>query len=252
MSLFKKSAHKRAVRVLTNVLELDLANVELLKVVAKQLLAHKEYKMAISIYREIASLRPDEPQSFRDLAIAYSKSRRYQKALNTYISILSKDWGRFEDIKDVIFNELNALIATHRGKLNLKRVNPKYIYSMPLDVRIVTSWSSNENDIDLWIIDPNGEKCYYGNRYTKNGAKLSQDFTRGYGPEEYTIKKAPKGIYTVYLNYFSDSRQSIAGAVTIHATLSTHYGTKRERSKDIMIQLIDNKQTMQIGQLEFK
>jgi hypothetical protein len=249
--LFTQGRHKRAVRVLTNILELDLANPELLKIVAKRLLNEKEYTMSIMIYKEIKALRPEEPQSYRDLAIAYTHKKEYQKALDIYTYILSKEWGRFDDIKDTIFNEYNALIAKHKKSLNLKRVKKEYIFSMPLDIRITVSWSSNENDIDLWVVDPNGEKCYYSHPHTSVGGKISRDFTRGYGPEEFSIKKAPRGIYTVYLNYFSDSRQSIAGPVTIYATLTTHYGTTKESSKDIMIQLIKGKETMQIGALEF-
>lgn len=250
--LFKKGLHKKAVRVLTNTIELDLENPELLKVVAKRLMDEKEYTMAIMVYKEIRALRPKEPQSHRDLAIAYVNKKQYQKALDIYTFILSKEWDRFDDIKDTIFNEYNALIAKHRKQLNLKKVKKDYIFSMPLDVRITVSWSSNQNDIDLWVVDPNGEKCYYSHKNTKAGGKISQDFTRGYGPEEYSIKKAPRGLYTVYLHYFSESRQSITGPVTIHATLTTHYGTKQEKSKKIMIQLEKDKDTMQIGILEFR
>jgi tetratricopeptide (TPR) repeat protein len=250
--LFKRGLHKRAVRVLTNVVELDLENPELLKVVAKRLMDEKEYSLAIMIYKEIKSLRPDEPQSYRDLAIAYKNRKNYQKSLDYYNYILSKDWGRFNDIKDVIFNELNALISQHRRDINLKKVDRAYIYHMPLDIRITVSWSSNDNDIDLWVVDPNGEKCYYVYPNTKMGGKISRDFTQGYGPEEFTLKKAKRGSYIVYLHYFSESRQSITGPVTIHGKLTTHYGTKKEKSKKIMIQLERDKDSMQIGILNFK
>jgi len=249
--LFKKGLHKRAVRVLTNAVELDLENPELLKVVAKRLMDEKEYSLAIMIYKEIKTLRPDEPQSYRDLAIAYKNRKNYQKALDYYNYILSKDWGRFDDIKDVIFNELNALISQHRKRVNLKKVDRAYIYHMPLDVRITVSWSSNDNDIDLWVVDPDGEKCYYSYPNTRMGGKISRDFTQGYGPEEFTLKKAKRGIYIVYLHYFSESRPSITGPVTIHGKLTTHYGTKNEKSKKIMIQLEKDKDTMQIGILKF-
>ncbi|MEA3491663.1 MAG: VIT domain-containing protein [Campylobacterota bacterium] len=250
--LFKRGLHQKAVRVLTNILELDLENPELLKVVAKRLLDEGEYDLAIKIYQEIKTLRPEEPQSYRDLAIAYQQKHEYQKALDIYTYILSKHWGRFDDIKDTIFNEYNALISQHRERLSLKGVKKSYIYPMPLDIRITVSWSSNENDIDLWVVDPDGEKCFYSHPHTKMGGKISKDFTQGYGPEEFSIKEASRGLYTVYLNYFSESRQSITGPVTIHATLTTHYGTKDEKSEKIMIQLESDKKTMQIGLLEYK
>jgi uncharacterized protein YfaP (DUF2135 family) len=124
---------------------------------------------------------------------------------------------------------------------------------MPLDVRITIDWSSNENDIDLWVIDPNGEKCYYKNKRTKMGGKITKDFTRGYGPEEFTLKTAKRGFYSIYVNYYSESRQTITGPVTVYALLTTNYGTKDEKTEKISIQLENDneKKTLQIGQLEF-
>lgn len=36
-------------------------------------------------------------------------------------------------------------------------------------------------DIDLHVIEPSKEECYYGNRLTQKGGSLSRDFTQGYG-----------------------------------------------------------------------
>ena len=30
---------------------------------------------------------------------------------------------------------------------------------MPVDLRIVMNWNMNNTDIDLWVTDPNEEKC---------------------------------------------------------------------------------------------
>ncbi|PKP35317.1 MAG: hypothetical protein CVU00_03030 [Bacteroidetes bacterium HGW-Bacteroidetes-17] len=250
--LFEKKMNDMAVRVLSNTLELDLENPELLKVVARSLVQEGEYKVAIEIYKEIKRLRPEEPQSFRDLAAAYIQNKQFQKALDIYKYILDNNWDRFEDIKDVALNELNNLISLHKGELDINSINPTYINPMPLDIRITLDWSSNENDIDLWVIDPNGEKCFYSHTNTMLGGKISRDFTRGYGPEEFSLKTAKRGIYTVYVNYFSESRQTITGPVTVYATLYTNYGTEQQETKYITVQLTDNKETRQIGQLEFE
>ena len=34
--------------------------------------------------------------------------------------------------------------------------------------------------------------------------KVSRDFTQGYGPEEYMLKVAPKGKYSIWTNYYSN------------------------------------------------
>ena len=68
---------------------------------------------------------------------------------------------------------------------------------MPLDLRVVLSWDSDNSDMDLWVTDPNGEKCYYSNNLTYQGGLISDDFTGGYGPEEFVLRDAKPGKYKV-------------------------------------------------------
>ncbi len=101
---YAKGLDKEATRVLSNILELNLENPELLKVAAKQFSHVGEVEMAIKIYIEIIDLRPEEPQSHRDLALACIENKEYQKVADLFVFILDKKWTRFENIKDVVFN----------------------------------------------------------------------------------------------------------------------------------------------------
>ncbi len=248
---YSKKMKVEGTRVLLNLLELDIENPELLKVAAHRLVQEGETAYAILLYQEVKKLRPEEPQSFRDLAVAFELSGQYQKALDTYTSIMGKTWGRFDPIKEVILNELNALISLHRKNLDLSAVEPSYIMPMPEDVRIVMDWSSNDSDIDLWVDDPAKERCMYSHKRTEAGGKISTDFTQGYGPEEFTIKHAPAGEYKVYTNYYGDGRQTLTGPVTIYLTLYTNYGTSKQVKKSIALQLKDHKQSASIGSITF-
>lgn len=249
---FKKGMKAMGVQVLLSILEIDAENPELLKVSAHRLMQEGEYAAAILIYEEVKKLRPEEPQSYRDLALAYEQDKRYQEALNLHCYIMSKNWGRFDIIKEVTLNEMNSLIARHRKELNLSIVEKSYIMPMAEDVRIVMDWSSNDNDIDLWVDDPNKERCMYSHKRTEAGGKISSDFTGGYGPEEYAIKKAIPGEYKVYTNYYADRRQSLAGPVTIYLTLYTYYGTTRQTQKRIALQLKESRENTCIGSITFK
>lgn len=248
---YENNMRTLASRILSNTIELDLENPELLRVVAKRFQEEGELEMSIALFQEIRDLRPEEPQSYRDLALVYEENGQYQEALDLYQHIMDQEWPRFEEIKHVILNEMNRLIAVHRDQLKLREVPKELVYEMPLDVRIVIDWSSNDSDIDLWVIDPNGEKCFYGHQNTRMGGKISTDFTQGYGPEEFSLKEAERGFYTVYVNYFSESRQTITGPVTIYATLYTKYGTPEQQMERVAVQVTDNKESRQIAQLEF-
>ncbi len=74
----------------------------------------------------------------------------------------------------------------------------------PMALRATLTWDTNGTDVDFWITDPNGEKCYYGNRTTASGLTLDTDDTNGYGPENITTSTIIPGDYIVQVHYYSD------------------------------------------------
>jgi len=92
----------------------------------------------------------------------------------------------------------------------------KYGYG---DVQITLTWNNNA-DIDLHVIDPNGEKIYWKNKTSSSGGSLDVDNTVAYGPENIFWPKgeAPEGIYEVYIHHFdwgSSSRPYISNYTVI-------------------------------------
>ena len=73
------------------------------------------------------------------------------------------------------------------------------------------SWNTDNTDVDLWVIEPGGEKCFYGHRKTSNGGELTQDIVNGYGPERYQMIKAKKGDYDIIVHFFSGPRNAAGG-----------------------------------------
>jgi uncharacterized protein YfaP (DUF2135 family) len=120
-----------------------------------------------------------------------------------------------------------------------------------MDIRIVLNWTSDNVDVDLWVTDPNGEKCYYSNNRTKLGGRISNDMTRGYGPEEFLLKNAITGKYKIEADFFGDTRQGINGNVTVDAQLFTNYGRPNQQMKEITLTLSGVKEVVQVGNLEF-
>ena len=77
------------------------------------------------------------------------------------------------------------------------------------DVHVSLSWDVN-SDVDLHVIDPNGEEIYWNNRSTTSGGILDLDSNAnctidGIRNENITWQEgsAPSGVYTVRVNYWS-------------------------------------------------
>ena len=199
--------------------------------------------------------RPQDPQSYRDYALALIDVGKYQQALDTLYQILTRNFnaqvmGLYPGIEEIITTEINNLIAQHGNQLNTADINKDLIKTLPVDVRIVLNWNMNDTDIDLWVIDPSGEKCYYSNRETPIGGRISRDFTRGYGPEQFMLKKSIKGKYKVIVNYYGDSRQRIAGPTSVMAEIFTFYGTPSEQRKVVALQM-QGKESKEVLVAEF-
>ena len=66
---------------------------------------------------------------------------------------------------------------------------------------------------------------------------MSRDFRQGYGPEEYMIKKAPKGQYRATTNYYSSHTQTLTGGTTVLCTFFTNYMRPNEQRQMSTIRL---------------
>jgi hypothetical protein len=249
---YEKHNKQMALLVLSNIAEMKLENPELLRVVANQLIEFGETALAAEVFKELLNIREEEPQSYRDLALVYNETGDHQQAVDLLYKVILGNWdSRFGGVKSIALNEMNAIISAHPNQLDLSAIDKKFITAMPLDVRIVIGWSSNDSDIDLWVTDPANEKCFYQNMVTSSGGKISRDVTQGYGPEEFIIKKAAKGKYIVEVNLYGDSRQTLGGPITIKAELFTNFGRPDQKREIINTRVTSNKEVIKIGELQF-
>jgi len=246
----EKNQKSIAIRVLSNVAEMELENHQLLRILAHRLEQLEENELAYLTYLEVEKIREEEPQSYRDLGLICNKLGRHQEAINYLNYVATTVWDtRFPNIEVIVASEMSKIISEHTD-LDLSGIDSRLITKAPMDIRIVVDWDANNCDIDLWVTDPLGEKCYYSNKQTKAGGWMSSDFTGGYGPEEFVIKTGPPGEYKVELNYYGSTQQTVAGPTTIMVKLYTNYGTSTQELKEITRRVSSEKEVLLIGSIE--
>lgn len=246
---FAKGQRGLAMRVLSNLAEMELENRHILRILAYRLLQADETALAVPLLERVRELAPDEPQSSRDLALALAATQP-QRALELLWDVASQPWdGRFADIDLIALTELNAL-AARAPKLDLSRVDARLRRNLPLDLRAVLSWDADNTDIDLWVTDPNGEKAYYGNRLTRQGGAMSRDFTGGYGPEEFSLRRAKPGRYEVRAQFFGHRQQLVSPYTTLMLWLSTGFGSGAQKDERVVLRLSGSGQQVLVGSFE--
>lgn len=244
----RRGKTKEALLILSNITEMQLDNVELLRIAANKLMQIEQYEYAVELFEKITQLRDEDPQSFRDLALAYWAKGDYQKAFDLFYYVLEHNWHRSNEVKQVVFVELNNLLFQH-PRLKKKDLPKELLFNMPVDIRIVMAWSTDNTDMDLHVIDPLGEECYYGNKLTAIGGRYAHDFREGFGPEEFMLKKAVNGKYEIRTNNFSDRRQSISGPTTVYLDIYTDYSRPNQKHERVFVRTENVKEKNSIGEV---
>jgi Ca-activated chloride channel family protein len=240
----------------------------LLRIAAHRLQQLDQLDLAIDLFEKIVKLRPEEPQSFRDLALAlanradgfaarHDRDRArsdYQRSLDLLHKVVMNKWDRFEEIEVIALTEANRILA--RVGISQSEIknpfDPRLIKLLDPDLRIVMTWDTDNTDIDLHVTEPSGETCVYNHNRTTIGGALSKDFTQGYGPEEYLLKKLMPGQYKIQAHFFGNRDQRVVGPTTVQATLITHYGRSDESRQSLTLRLKDAKDMVEIGTVTLK
>ncbi|NRD60897.1 DUF2135 domain-containing protein [Corallococcus exiguus] len=210
-----------AVRALSSPVELRPRDAEALRLVGYGLLALGQYPAAAELFEHVRLSRPFEAQAFLEEALALDAAGRYSEAARNYEIVLARPWKRHaEEMRTVAsfhyarmlaglerqprLAEVASVLRARRAGLRGPDGEGMFADARPIDYQLTTHWNSDSTDIDLWVIEPDGEKCFYQHKETSLGGQLYWDITDGLGPELYHARKAAPGPYHVLVHYYGN------------------------------------------------
>ena len=268
---FKAGETMYAERTLTNLAEFKLEDSALWRSMGWRAREAGSYELAIRAFRKALALRGEEAQSRRDLALVLMESGKARKdaamleeAMKLFAEAAFKTSARRSgrrgndfQVSVIALEELNGLISWVNAvewpdgkKPAIPEFDAAYRRDLPMKLRIVMSWDADETDIDIHVLEPNGEEAFYRNRRTAEGGFVSEDVTTGYGPEEYLKKELESGKYKVLSNYFASHQTALTGATTVTATVYTDWGTAQEKRQMLTLRLDKPKDKHLVGEVE--
>ncbi|HWU91244.1 MAG TPA: DUF2135 domain-containing protein, partial [Kofleriaceae bacterium] len=215
---------------------------------------------AYHLFRRVAELRPYEPQTYRAMAQVLAAMGNADLALAYYEIPLAGAWdARFGDLRKIV--ELDYLRLLRRiasggvassvlpyAKARLQALTREAGVANA-DLLVTITWNTDNTDVDLHVIEPTGEECSYKNRRTQLGGQLTQDVTRGYGPEMYVLAHAPRGRFDVRAHYYASDRNRASARTKVYVTLFEGWGTANERVTEKVVALSDGKEWHDIATL---
>ncbi|MCP4130509.1 MAG: VWA domain-containing protein [bacterium] len=217
---------------------------------------------AYHLFRRAVESRPFEPQTYHALASVLRDIGSSDLALIYYEIALAGNWdSRFGDFRQIVLLDYISFLRKVRSGVyksgirdyalaRLKTLSKEFSIEK-VDLLITIMWNTDSTDVDLHVIDPNKEECYYSHRVTKIGGKITRDVTTGYGPEMFTLEKAISGKYTVKAKYFSSNQNRASTRTKIYATVYKNWGKQDEAVRKKVVTLAYGKEMHEIAVVDF-
>lgn len=212
-----------AARAFASLIEIAPAKTELLQRAGLLLLRTRSARLAEAPLRKALEVRPDRANGYRHLALMLWQDGRVEEAARVLESATRQSFPAwYGGVQRVIREELGYVYRAWMTKDPARRddiVNRAREYAVDLDrrdaLRITLAWETDANDVDLHVVDPSGEECFYSHKSTRAGLSLYEDITQGLGPEVVRASQLDRGTYHIGVRYFAAGPMGISRGIVI-------------------------------------
>lgn len=212
-----------AARADASLIEIAPAKPELLQRAGLLLLRTHHADLAETPLRRALELRPDRVNSYRHLALMLWREGRLEEAAQVLETATRQQFpGWYGNVQRVIREELGYVYrawgkrdAARRGEIEERARTYQVDLNRHDALRVTLAWETDANDVDLHVVDPDGEECYYSHKNTASGLELYEDITQGLGPEVVRTETLQKGTYHIGVNYFSAGPMGVSRGIVV-------------------------------------
>jgi tetratricopeptide (TPR) repeat protein len=257
---FKKLDYNFAVEILKTVSQKAKDNPKALKTIAYKLEESGDYEKAKIIYKRLLNIRPEDEQTYRDLALIYIENKEYELAASMYNKMLKNKIPNVNvlGLQETIVNEASHLYWTKADKLiltdfplkTLKTFIPENDWkNFGYDYRIVFDWNDPAVEFNIQFVDPKNKYFNWSHTIIDDKEVLEDELNYGYNTEEFIIEKSDKGDWIINIENYSIEDNN--NPTYIKYTVYKNYGRPNEIRKVKLLDLSKLKQKVTLDVLKY-
>ena len=257
---FKKLHYNFAIEILKTVSQKAKDNPKALKTIAYKLEESGDYEKAKVIYKRLLNIRPEDEQTYRDLALVYIENKEYELAASMYNKMLKNKIPNVNvlGLQETIVNEASHLYWTNADKLiltdfplkTLKTFIPENDWkNFGYDYRIVFDWNDPAVEFNIQFVDPKNKYFNWSHTIIDDKEILEDELNYGYNTEEFIIEKSDKGNWIINIENYSIEDNT--NPTYIKYTVYKNYGRPNEIRKVELLDLSKLKQKVTLDVLKY-
>jgi tetratricopeptide (TPR) repeat protein len=225
-------------KIISNLLEWNTGEVEVLSIVATAFSTLGDYKNVVLVNEEIIKLSPSDVNAYFNRAIAKSELGDYQEALNELLALAHGNTyfsANASGIYKTLKREIKNLISKHKSKLNLTNVDPEYLNNVKYKVRLVFEWNLSGADFELQFVNP--QKRYFNWEHTNTAlaTRIEDEIKNNYRVEEYEFYGDVAGEWVVNAKYLGENKSAEKTPLVLKTTIYQDFGYPTQTREDILV-----------------
>jgi tetratricopeptide (TPR) repeat protein len=170
---------------------------------------------AIAQYEAARKARPEDQVTYSTLISLYDSKGDAARSEEVMLEA-SKRFGQNAEFRSKLAAAYQERIAKLKaeGKADEARALRRKLAELNVleaglyDLKIVMTWDAR-SDVDLDVYEPSGERVEHSHPRSKAGGVYTVDNTAAFGPETYTLPKAPPGTYRVGAHLHGETRSLV-------------------------------------------
>jgi tetratricopeptide (TPR) repeat protein len=257
---FSKWNKNFAYSILTALAPLAKNNPKALKALAFKMEEIGKLEDAKIVYQYLMKIRPNDEQSYRDLALIYKELQDFPMATELYSKILNKSISAVDmlGLEETIANEAAEMYFNNKSKAylskfpvnNLKGLFPEYIWnSFGYDYRIVFDWTDPNIEFNVQFVNPKNKYFNWSHTVIDSRDNMIDEIQYGYNTEEFIIDDSDKGEWLINIENFTIENQD--NPTYLKYTVYKNYGRPNQIKKVMVINLSEVKQKINLDKLMY-
>ena len=239
-----------SIKVFSSLIERNPGDVTMARDVAFTAMELDRPAQAYHLLRSVARQRPFQGSVYPAIGQCLAQAGQADMAIVYYEVALAGEFQRqgskFRQIVAVDYMHLLRRIVSGKTKSSVVDFAQARLETltkkMPVpkaDMLVTMMWNQDQTDVDLHVIEPSGEECFYSHKKTKSGGEITDDITTGFGPEMYFNETAPDGTYKIAVKFFGSGQNRASVKNKVYLSVFEGFGSDQEKVTRKTIRLKD-------------
>jgi TonB-dependent SusC/RagA subfamily outer membrane receptor len=253
---FREASPELALRILTNILEIEspiYAGLRALRFKARQL---GEAGLESQTAQRILQSFPERIDAYLDLALANQSAGNHQAALDILVGMNSGNINTdldFTPIRKSVERELRNLVYRQEGELDLAKLPQQYRNNIRYNARIIFSWNQPEAEFGLQFVNPQKRFFTWEHTRAENSQRLRQETEQGFSIEEFEIfGEGVAGDWILNVNYLGNGRIDTTSPVFLSCRVEYNFGKPGQHTEEYVIRLHEPGSESQLAKIRLE